>query len=56
MANHCFIGIVLRHLHSLNTPGHDIKIALDVAASELYNEEDGTYHFSGETELKRRNG
>lgn len=35
-------------------PGHDIKIALDVAASELYNEEDGTYHFSGETELKRR--
>lgn len=36
------------------TPGHDIKIALDVAASELYNEEDGTYHFSGETELKRR--
>lgn len=35
-------------------PGEDIKIALDVAASELYNEEDGTYHFSGETELKRR--
>ncbi len=35
-------------------PGQDIKIALDVAASELYNEEDGTYHFSGETELKRR--
>ncbi len=37
-------------------PGQDIRIALDVAASELYNEEDGTYHFSGETELKRRQG
>ncbi len=35
-------------------PGQDIRIALDVAASELYNEQDGTYHFSGETELKRR--
>ena len=35
-------------------PGEDIKIALDVAASELYNEEDGKYHFSGETELRRR--
>ena len=35
-------------------PGEDIMIALDVAASELYNEEDGKYHFSGETELRRR--
>ncbi|MDE7206104.1 MAG: phosphopyruvate hydratase [Lachnospiraceae bacterium] len=35
-------------------PGNEVKIALDVAASELYNEEDQTYHFSGETELKRR--
>lgn len=35
-------------------PGHDIKIALDVAASELYDEADGKYHFNGETELKRR--
>ncbi|MGN0279702.1 MAG: phosphopyruvate hydratase [Lachnospiraceae bacterium] len=35
------------------TPGKDIKIALDVAASELYNEADGVYHFPGETELKR---
>ncbi len=35
-------------------PGNEVKIALDVAASELYNEADGTYHFSGETELKRR--
>ncbi len=36
------------------TPGQDIKIALDVAASELYNEADGVYHFPGETELKRK--
>ena len=34
------------------TPGQDIKIALDVAASELYDESDGVYHFPGETELK----
>ena len=32
-------------------PGTDVKIALDVAASELYNEEDGMYHFPGETQL-----
>ena len=36
------------------TPGQHIKIALDVAASELYSEADGVYHFPGETELKRR--
>ena len=36
------------------TPGQDIKIALDVAASELYNETDGVYHFPGETALKQR--
>ena len=35
------------------TPGQDIKIALDVAASELYEESDGVYHFPGETELKQ---
>lgn len=29
-------------------PGDDIRIALDVAATELYNEEDGKYHFPGE--------
>ena len=36
------------------TPGQDIKIALDVAASELYQEADGVYHFPGETQLKQR--
>jgi len=33
-------------------PGTDIKIALDVAASELYNEKTGMYHFPGESSLK----
>ena len=36
------------------SPGNEVKIALDVASSELYNEEDGMYYFSGETELKQR--
>ncbi len=36
------------------TPGEEIGIALDAAASELYCEEDGAYHFPGETEAKRR--
>ena len=35
-------------------PGEDIGIALDAAASELYREEDGVYHFVGETEARRR--
>lgn len=30
-------------------PGSDIKIALDVAASELYQEDSGMYYFPGET-------
>lgn len=33
-------------------PGEDIKIALDVASSELYNEETGMYHFPGESSLR----
>lgn len=32
-------------------PGQDIKIALDVASSEIYNEETGMYHFPGESRL-----
>ena len=32
-------------------PGQDIKIALDVASSELYNEKTGMYHFPGESAL-----
>ena len=34
------------------TPGEDIKIALDVASSELYDKEDGLYHFPGESRSK----
>ena len=33
-------------------PGQDIKIALDAASSELYNEKTGMYHFPGESKLK----
>lgn len=33
-------------------PGKDIVIALDVASSELYEEENGMYHFPGESSLK----
>ncbi len=32
-------------------PGGEIKIAMDVAASELYKEEDGMYHFPGESQM-----
>ena len=34
------------------TPGQDIKIAMDTASSELYNEKTGVYHFPGESRLK----
>lgn len=34
------------------TPGQDIKIAMDAASSELYNEKTGMYHFPGESSLK----
>ncbi|MBO5094214.1 MAG: phosphopyruvate hydratase [Lachnospiraceae bacterium] len=33
------------------TAGSEIKIALDVASSELYNEKTGMYHFPGESRL-----
>ena len=34
------------------TPGEDIKLALDVASSEMYDEQTGVYHFEGESALK----
>lgn len=37
------------------TPGEDIKIALDVASSELYDESDGMYHFPGEQVIRDAN-
>ncbi len=33
-------------------PGEDVWIAMDAAASELYNEETDMYHFPGESSLK----
>lgn len=33
-------------------PGDDIRVAIDAAASEIYNEETGNYHFKGESEMK----
>ncbi|WP_105615128.1 phosphopyruvate hydratase [Vallitalea okinawensis] len=33
-------------------PGEDIRIAIDAAASELYNDETGKYHFPGESKMK----
>ena len=33
------------------TPGQDIKIAMDAAASELYDETSGTYYFPGESKM-----
>jgi len=35
-------------------PGDDIMIALDVAASELYQEDSGMYYFPGETEVLKK--
>ncbi len=29
-------------------PGEEVKLAMDVAASEMYNKEDGKYHLAGE--------
>ncbi len=34
------------------TPGHDIKIAIDAAASELYDKKAGCYYFPGESKMK----
>lgn len=33
-------------------PGKDIFIAIDAAASELYDEEQGVYRFPGESKMK----
>ncbi len=33
-------------------PGEEIKLAMDVASSEFYNQEDGKYHLSGEGIVK----
>lgn len=33
-------------------PGEQIRIAMDAASSELYDEKDGKYHFPGESKMK----
>ena len=33
-------------------PGEEVRIAMDSAASELYNDEDGKYYFKGESKMK----
>ncbi|GGB45343.1 phosphopyruvate hydratase [Fictibacillus barbaricus] len=33
-------------------PGEEVRLAMDVAASELFNKEDGKYHLSGEGVVK----
>ena len=34
-------------------PGEEVKIAIDAAASELYDEEKGCYYFPAERKVKR---
>ena len=47
------LSLIVRAIEkSKYLPGEDIKIALDVASSELYNEKTGMYHFPGESALK----
>lgn len=46
---HAVLSLIVEAIKAAGfVPGEEVKIALDVAASELYNEEDGLYHFSGE--------
>ncbi|MCM1182933.1 MAG: phosphopyruvate hydratase [Roseburia sp.] len=46
---HAVLSLIVEAIRAAGfVPGEEVKIALDVAASELYNEEDGLYHFSGE--------
>ena len=33
-------------------PGEEVRIAMDAAASELYNDADGKYYFKGESKMK----
>ena len=47
------LDLILEAIEKSNYfPGQDIKIALDVASSELYNEKTGMYHFPGESKLR----
>lgn len=49
---HAVLSLIIEAIEtSKYIPGQDIKIALDVASSELYNEKTGMYHFPGESRL-----
>lgn len=49
---HAVLSLIVEAIEtSKYVPGQDIKIALDVASSELYNEKTGMYHFPGESKL-----
>lgn len=47
------LDYIVKAIHAAGyTPGQDIKIAMDAASSELYDEETGKYYFPGESRLK----
>ncbi|MCH5250673.1 MAG: phosphopyruvate hydratase [Lachnospiraceae bacterium] len=46
------LGLIVESIEAAGyTPGQDIKIAMDAAASELYDEKSGTYYFPGESRM-----
>ncbi|MCH5257539.1 MAG: phosphopyruvate hydratase [Lachnospiraceae bacterium] len=46
------LGLIVESIEAAGyTPGQDIKIAIDAAASELYDEKSGTYYFPGESRM-----
>ncbi|MDR1914042.1 MAG: phosphopyruvate hydratase [Clostridiales bacterium] len=47
------IDLIIEAVQSAGyAPGKDVRIALDVAATELYDVKDGKYHFPGESQMK----
>lgn len=50
---HAVLDLIMEAVRAAGyEPGTDIRIALDVASSELYEEEDGMYHFPGEQVIR----
>ena len=46
------LGLIVESIEAAGyTPGQDIKIAMDAAASELYDEASETYYFPGESRM-----
>lgn len=51
------LSLIMEAIHAAGyEPGKDIRIALDVAASELYQEDSGMYYFPGETKVLHEAG